>query len=192
MKRHPDLSVLAACGRADLLGVAAGRAALSKLLEAADALPSVHWALLDFAGVQMVTASAARESVLRLIEHLADRKTLAVLVGMNAETRDEIEFAAQAGRQVVVAASAVGKDGPLGLKLLGPVDEKVKETLLLVAKLGETDARSANAAYVGGSVGATAWNNRLAALAEVRLLTERKVGKTKYYSLTLKGLVDGN
>lgn len=192
MNEHPTLSVRAACGRADLLGSAAGKAALPKLAEAADALPSEHWVLLDFADIEMVTASAARESVLRLIEHLADRKTLAVLVNMNAETRDEIEFAAQAGRQVVVAATSVGKDGPAGLKLYGPVDDKVKETLALVSKLGETDAKGANDAHSGSAMGATGWNNRLAALAQARLLKERRVGKTKYYSLALKGLVDGN
>lgn len=192
MTEHPTLSVRVACGRADLLGIAAGRAALLRLADAADSVAAEHWALLDFAGIEMVTASAARESVLKLIEHLADRKTLAVLVNMNTETRDEIEFAAQAGRQIVVTANSVGKDGPLGMKLYGPVDDKVRETLCLVAKLGETDAKGANEAHAGNSMGATAWNNRLAALAQVRLLKERKVGKTKYYSLALKGLVDGN
>jgi hypothetical protein len=148
--------------------------------------------LLDFTGIEMVTASAAREAVLRLVEHLADRRTLAVLVNLNQETCDEIEFAAQAGRQLVVIAEAVTPEGPQRLRLLGPVDEKVKETLELVSKLGETDARGANDAYTGSSMGATAWNNRFAALAQARLLKERKVGKTKYYSLALKGLVDGN
>ena len=192
MNRHPTLSVCTACRCTDLLGIAAGRAALPRLAEAADSIPAGLWALLDFAGVEMVTASAARESVLRLIEHLADRRTLAVLVNMNTETRDEIEFAAQAGRQFVVAAQSVANDGPVGLKLFGPVDDKVKETLALVGKLGETDAKGANDAHSGSAMGATAWNNRLAALAQVRLLKERKVGKTKYYSLALKGLVDGN
>ncbi|MBL8279062.1 MAG: hypothetical protein JNL93_20370 [Pelomonas sp.] len=148
--------------------------------------------MLDFSGVEMVTASAAREAVLKLVEHLADRRTLAVLVNLNPETCDEIEFAAQASRQLVVVAEAMEPDGPQGLRLLGPVDEKVKETLELVSRLGETDAKGANDAYTGNSMGATAWNNRFAALSQARLLTERKVGKTKYYSLALKGLVDGN
>lgn len=192
MKTYPSLPVHATCGRAELLGIAAGRAALQSLVEAANALPGSPWVAVDFDGIDMVTASAARESLLKLVEHLAERKTLAVFVGMNPETSDEIAFAAEAGRSVVVAADSVSDEGPQGVRLLGTVDEKVKETLALVARLGETDAKSANEAYVGSTVGTTAWNNRLAALAQVRLLKERKVGKTKYYSLALKGLVDGN
>jgi hypothetical protein len=192
MNAPPILSVRTACGRADLLGIASGKAALPKLAAAADALSPEHCVLLDFAEIEMVTASAARESVLRLIAHLADRKCLAVLVNMNAETRDDIEFAAQAGRQIIVTATSVGEHGPADLKLYGPVDDKIKETLALVSKLGETDAKGANDAHIGSTIGATAWNNRLATLAQIRLLKERKVGKTKYYSLALKGLVDGN
>lgn len=192
MSTHPTLAVRPVCGTSDLLGIAAGRAALPLLAEAANKLPTCPWALLDFTGIEMVTASAAREAVLRLVEHLADRRTLAVLVNMNQETCDEIEFAAQAGRQIIVVAAAVTAEGPQRLRLLGPVDEKVRETLEMVFKLGETDAKGANDAYTGSSMGATAWNNRFAALAQTRLLKERKVGKTKYYSLALKGLVDGN
>lgn len=192
MSNHPNLAVRPVCGTSALLGVAAGRAALPRLAEAANKLPACPWALLDFTGIEMVTASAAREAVLRLVEHLADRRTLAVLVNLNQETFDEIEFAAQAGRQLLVVAEAVTPEGPQRLRLLGPVDEKVRETLEIVSKLGETDARGANDTYTGGSMGATAWNNRFAALAQARLLMERKVGKTKYYSLALKGLVDGN
>lgn len=192
MSAHATLAVRQVCGTSDLLGIAAGRAALPRLAETANKLPTCPWALLDFSGMEMVTASAAREAVLKLVEHLADRRTLAVLVNMNQETCDEVEFAAQAGRQIIVVANEVTIEGPHRLRLLGPVDEKVRETLKMVLKLGETDAKGANDAYTGGSMGVTAWNNRFAALAQTRLLKERKVGKTKYYSLALKGLVDGN
>ena len=37
----------------------------------------------------------------------------------------------------------------------------------------------------------TAWNNRLVALTRMGLLTERKVGKTKFYSPAVKGMSYG-
>lgn len=194
MNSYPSISVLRAGGRTDLIGVAAGKGALPTLLEAAQTLAPSTWVVVDFAGIGMVSASAAREAVLQLCTFLNERGALPVLVNVNQETLEEVEvaFAAQTMKPSAVLAASVVDGEPSGLRILEELDAKHLQTLRVVAKLGEADAKTAYEASQDTSTGVTAWNNRLSTLAGMRLLRERKSGKTKYYSLVLKGLVDGN
>jgi hypothetical protein len=187
------INVGAAVGRADLIGATAGRKAAQALAEAVKGLPASPWLAFDFSTVDMVSASAAREAFLgQLMDDLLERGTLPVFVALNQEALDEVSFAAQAVKRPLVAAQKLVEGLPVGLKVLGGIEPKQLESLRAVAQLGETDAKTAHEAKGGTDTGVTAWNNRLATLSALGLLTERKSGKTKYYSLTLKGLVDGN
>lgn len=188
---NPILSVHGTTGATDIIGVAAGKAAQAPLLDVAKALPRAPWVVVDFKGIDMVSASAARECILPLGVYLNELGALAVLANLNQETLEEIAFAAQAMRQPVVVAASLTADRPSGLRILGDLDAKHLETLRLVARLTETDAKAVHEASGDNSTGVTAWNNRLATLAGMRFLRERKSGKTKHYSLTLEGLVDG-
>lgn len=194
MNRAPIINVKAATGRQSLIGAAAGKVAAGQLSAAAEALPPSPWVAVDFEGVDVISASAAREAVLlELNRILRARGTLPVYVNLNEESLDELEFAARAMQQPLVVAGSFVSGRPTNLTIVGSIDAKQLETLGVVAKLGEADAKSAHeAAPPNVETGVTAWNNRLANLAAMRLLTERKVGKTKYYSLPLEGLVDGN
>lgn len=189
------INVGAAVGHADLIGATAGRKAARALSEAVASVPATPWLALDFTAIDMVSASAAREAFLgQLMDDLLERGTLPVFVGLNAEALEEVSFAAEAVKRPVVAALKLSKGQPVGLQVLGGIESKQLETLRAVAQLGETDAKTAHqeASGTGTDTGVTAWNNRLATLSALGLLTERKSGKTKYYSLTLKGLIDGN
>lgn len=193
MNRYPSISVLQAGGRTDLIGAVAGKDARQRLIEAAKALPAAPWVALDFEGVDMVSASAAREAVLvDLIAFLNERGSLPVLVNLNQQSLEEVAFAAEAIKLPVVVADTAAHGEPTGLRILGALDAKQQQTLRVVAQLGEADAKTAHQASEDVSTGVTAWNNRLSILAGMCFLRERKSGKTKYYSLTLKGLVDGN
>jgi len=191
MSSFSRLPVQSTVRKADIIGVAAGQAARPLLLDAAKMLPRAPWTAVDFQGIEMISASAARECVLHLCVYLNELGALPVLVSLNQETLEEIAFAAQALKQPVVVANTVSNSEPTGLRILGDMDSKLRETLRVVARLQETDAKTAHEASQDTSTGVTAWNNRLSTLAGMRLLRERKSGKTKYYSLTLKGLVDG-
>ncbi len=72
----------------------------------------------------------------------------------------------------------------------GPLDAKLALTLELTLRLGEADARAISEVS-GENTVITAWNNRLVALTRMGLLTERKVGKTKFYSPAVKGMSYG-
>lgn len=193
MSAPPILPVRAAIGHTDLIGAIAGKHARARLVEAAAALPPGPWLGLDFDGIDMVSASAAREAFLvDLPAHLHERGTLPVLLALNNASLEEVVFAAQALRLPIVVADGLADGEPAGLRILGELDSKLRLTLSIVARLGEADAKTAFDEAKDDSTGVTAWNNRLSSLAGMRLLKERKSGKTKYYSLTLKGLVDGN
>lgn len=193
MKSIPTLKVRAITGRSELIGVAAGKEARQRLLKAAKALAEVPWVIVDFKGVDIVSASAAREAILvDLTAFINERGALPVLINLNQVSLEEVVFAAQALKLPIVLADAIADGEPTGLRILGDMDAKHLQTLRVVARLGEADAKAAHEASEDSSTGVTAWNNRLSILAGMCLLRERKSGKTKHYSLTLKGLVDGN
>lgn len=193
MKTIPTLKVRAVTGLSNLVGVATGKRARQCLFEAAKALPEVPWVAVDFKGVDMVSASAAREAVLvDLSAFLNERGALPILINLNQVSLEEVVFAAQALKLPIIVADAISGGEPTGLRILGDMDAKQLQTLRVIARLGEADAKTAHEASEDSSTGVTAWNNRLSMLAGMCLLRERKSGKTKHYSLTLKGLVDGN
>lgn len=193
MNTAPVIRVRTTVGRSDLIGAGAGKHASGRLIEAAAGLAPTPWLGLDFDGIDMVSASAAREAFLvDLPAHLHERGTLPVLLSLNTTSLEEVVFAAEARGLPIVVADGLVDGEPVNVRILGVLDSKLRLTLGIVARLGEADAKTAFEEAKDDSTGVTAWNNRLSSLAGMRLLKERKSGKTKYYSLTLKGLADGN
>lgn len=175
-----------------LLGIAAGRASTERLFSSVEASMNAPLTLLDFQGMELVTASAARESIFKLAAHLAEHGSLLICVNANEATLDELTFAATALKQPIVVAT-LNEDGEIDTpRVIGQLEAVQTKTLQLVGRLGEVDAKTASQAADDQSAGATGWNNRLSSMASLGLLKERKVGKTKLYSLTVKGLSSGN
>lgn len=194
MKSLPVIDVLAATGIDLLVGAGAGQRAVPALLAAAERVDAgpLNWVALDFTAVEMVSASAAREALFGPFQDaMAERGLLVICAGLNAEALDEVNLAAQALSRPFVVADSITTEAPAGLSVRGSLEPKQLLTLKTVARLGETDAKTAHELSNDGT-GVTAWNNRLSSLEAMRLLVARKSGKTKYYSLPVKGLVDGN
>ncbi|WP_148663194.1 hypothetical protein [Hydrogenophaga sp. PBC] len=175
-----------------MLGIAAGRDAAVRLLASVSAPANTLMVLLDFHGMELVTASAARESIFKLATHLAEQGTLLVCVNADEATLDELAFAATALRQPMVVGTHGKAGGLQAPRVIGQLDAVQTKTLKLVGRLGEVDAKTASQEAGDNSAGTTGWNNRLSGMASLRLLKERKVGKTKLYSLTVEGLASGN
>ncbi len=181
------LSLRASLGATTLAGAAAGRAAAAKLQTATATLPS-PW-ILAFDGIELITASAFREAILSIVRWAADDGRACLLANVNEVTCEEgLIAAAQSGSVLLfckldglVIADVVAR---------GPLDAKLETTLGLVLQLGEADAKAVSEAS-GEDTVTTAWNNRLVALTRMGLLTERKLGKTKYYSAVVKGMSYG-
>lgn len=190
----PVVNVANVSGRQNLVGRATGCFVRQRLLEAVGALDFHPLLAIDLGGVEMISASAAREAFLgEFLSFQLERGTLPIFVNIGPEALEEFEFTATAMGLPIVVADGMEESNLRGVRIIGLLDSRHLDTLGVVARLGEADAKAAHdaAGHLSGT-GVTAWNNRLSGLAAMRFLKERKVGKTKYYSLTLKGLVDGN
>jgi len=75
---------------------------------------------------------------------VAERGLLLVFVHLNAESLDEVSFAAQALGHPIVVATGLSEDQPTGLSLRGGLEPKQLQTLKRVASLGEADAKAAH------------------------------------------------
>lgn len=181
------LSIRTTVGVSILAGAAAGRTAAAKLQTATAALPT-PW-VLAFDGIELITASAFREAILAIVRWAADDGRACLLANVNEVTCEEGLIAAAQSGAVLLFCTLDGST-IADVVARGPLDAKLETTLGLVLRLGEADAKAVSDAS-GEDTVTTAWNNRLVALTRMGLLTERKVGKTKYYSAVVKGMSYG-
>jgi hypothetical protein len=175
-----------------LAGAVNGKAALRRLLEMASAEPEKPEPLfLDFAGIDVATASYLRESLAALRSAIRSRDShyYPLIANSNEAVRDELLELARAGADAFMTC-ALADDGTVSEPtLLGEVEAKQLLTFRLVQERGETDAGELMKAY-GESEKvrhATAWNNRLSALASLGLVMEMRQGRLKRYRPLLQG-----
>lgn len=186
------LDVSRALGSSTLLGLLGGKKGKELLSAALPELRPQDMLVLDLSGMELITASAGRESIVALCRELAETGTTVALRGGNEQTIDELSFAAEASKvPLLVLEQAIDGEQTRG-RVIGLLEPKQRETLEIVARLGQADAKTACEHAGDSSAGVTAWNNRLAGLASKGLLRERRSGKTKFYSLAMEGMVDGN
>lgn len=188
MSEQTNIEVLdASVGGDAWLGASGGRSALERLrakLEGTDAGFGVL--ALDFSGVTLLTASAVRTGVLPLQDAQLSNGKCLVLTNVNDAGLDEVQLAAEASKTALPCARL--QDGRLDqCVVLGSLDPKLKETLLHVLALEVADAKAVKERS-GEPAVVTVWNNRLVALHQMGLLTERRVGRTKFYEPIVKGM----
>lgn len=181
------LSLRTVLGCTTLAGAASGRAAAAKLQTATATLPT-PW-VLAFEGIELITASAFREAILSIVRWAADDGRACLLANVNEVTCEEGLIAAAQSGSVLLFCKLDGLT-ITDVVARGPLDAKLQTTFELVLQLGEADAKAVSDAS-GEDTVTTAWNNRLVALTRMGLLTDRKAGKTKYYSPVVKGMSYG-
>jgi hypothetical protein len=176
-----------------LAGAMAGRRDLGRLLEQTAAEPTAPGPLfLDFEGIVAATASYLRESVAAFRSMIRGRDSLyyPVIANANEAVRDELlELSRMRGDVFLVCALAA--DGSVhAAALLGELEEKQHLTFRLVQDHGETDAGELMRKYGEREKvrHATAWNNRLSALASLGLVIETRQGRLKRYRPLLEGV----
>jgi len=193
MKPTTSIDILALYGAAMLAGATSGQAFLPKLIDATKGAPRDALVALNFAKVDIVTASFFR-SAFRAFRDYARSTALIypVLTNVNAASREEISFFAEGSGDAFLLAS-LAKGGELGApRVLGRLDPKQAHTLQAIAELGEADAGQLRAEYPENPpVSSAAWSNRLAVLAARGFIVETLVGKTKRFRPILKGLTYG-
>lgn len=171
-------------------GAVAGRAlfaALSTLAQ--DRPPSPTGWLWDCQGVQVISASFVRESLVSMRALLrAQRSTLIpVIVNATVDVREDLHNAFTVANDAILIATADAAGRLSDIALLGAIDAHLQETFTLVAERGETDAKDlkelTDARPGAVPIVQTAWNNRLAKLAELGALVEIPHGRAKRYRL---------
>ena len=169
-----------------LAGAVSGRAMLGQLLVAVGAEPErPEPVFLDFAGVEVATASFLRESVLAFRDAVRGGHSnfYPVIANANEAVREELALLLRVRGDALMACALAEGGAVSAAAPLGDLDPKQRFTFDLVRERGETDAGTLMRDF-GESEGVTrttAWNNRLAALAALGLVVEESQGRAKRY-----------
>ncbi len=170
-----------------LAGSPHGRRFFARMMEATGPEPNApEPVFLDFADVQVATASFLRETVFAYRDAVRRRRSNFYPVVANAAeaVRDELIVLTAASNDVLLTCSLGSNGEVLAGRLVGELDLKQRITFDLVRERGETDAAELMREHgedEGNRVTQTAWNNRLAALANRGLVVELSRGRTKRY-----------
>ncbi len=173
-------------GNAEVLaGAVNGRKVFEKLLEHTEKEPALPEPLfLDFAGVNVATASFLRETVLAYRDAVRRRRSnfYPVIANANQVVEEELKILVSTDGDVLMLCLLDENEIPHEPRLLGKLDPKQRLTFDLVQKRGVTDAAELMRDHgEGENIKKTAWNNRLAALAGLGLVVELVEGRTKRY-----------
>lgn len=174
-----------------LAGSLAGGIVFRKLLEAAKSEPSTAEPLfLDFAEVDVATASFLRESVLAFRDHMRRRRSnfYPIVANANDAVREELLLVASSGGGALMACKLGRGDKATAPHLIGELEPKQRRAFDLVTKIGMTDAGQLRREYADDAQHTTAWNNRLSALANLGLVIEFSEGRAKKYRTLLEGV----
>jgi hypothetical protein len=182
-------------GSAVLAGSVDGQKVFAQLASATSATTRqspAELCFLDFAGIDVATASFLRESIVAYRNHA--RKTwpriYPVAANMSARVLEELETLLVSTSDAYVVCELDRNQKVQQPLLIGHLDGKQLVALSAVLQLGETDAPTL-ARNVDERVAPTAWNNRLGALADKGILIEATSGRNKRYRPVLEGLAHG-
>lgn len=175
-------------GQTILSGAIPGRKVLSALIAVTPTMETPAPAFLDFAGIEVATASFLREAVIGFRDYA--RQTLPnvypVVANMAPTVAEELNFFVRARGDVIWSCDLDAQDRVIGARLIGDLEPAQRSTFNAVIELGAITAPELAARFSDLGIGPTAWNNRLSALATKGLLVERKQGKSKTFSSLLE------
>lgn len=148
---------------------------------------------LDFAGIDVATTSFLRDSVIAYRNHARSTWPFLYPVCANLAPRvkEELSSFLRDRADAFVACVLEDAERVSGVELLGLIEGKQRDALIGLLDLGESDAPGLRE-HAGEDVAATAWNNRLVALAEKGILMEVSTGRNKRYRPVLEGLQYGS
>ena len=180
-----------------LAGAPNGRRASAKMLEIASREPAtVEPLYLDFAGIEIATASFLREAVLVFRDTIRMRRSnfYPIVANANQLIVDELMILVTPNRDALMTCCLSADGIASEAALVGDLDPKQRLTFDLVNQRNETDASELMRLYgAEEDVRQTAWNNRLAALSALGLVFELSQGRAKRYrALFTQGANDGN
>jgi hypothetical protein len=167
-----------------LAGSAEGRAFLAHMIQRTGRDPAEPEAiLLDFAKIQVATSSYLREAVVQLRDLLRSRRSnyYPVVVNAGDAVMEELTMLLHDHGDAMLACVLDELGHPRRVVPIGRLEKVQQRTFELVVERGEIGAVDAQKLFPGETLTVTAWNNRLAALAERGLVVELSRGRLKRY-----------
>lgn len=173
-----------------LAGAIAGKTVFVDLIRQTDAEPLEPAALiLDFAGIDVATASFLRETVFALKTYMRARqsKLYPVVANLNNEIRDELSVLTEAMNDVIISCVTDDVGIPSDVRLIGKLDPKQKLVFDFITKNRIADANTLKQKLGDSEKNKTTnvWNNRLAGLVARGVVREFSIGRTKFYKAIL-------
>jgi|SRR5579859_8206666 len=171
-----------------LAGALTGRKVFAKLVERTSHEPDrAEPVFLDFGDVEVATASFLRESVLEFRDAVRRRRSnfYPVIANPNDLVAEELKVLVSAHGNALMLCTLDDVGQAHQPRIVGELDPKQKLTLDLVRQLRETDAAELMRDHGESekTTVQTAWNNRLASLANLGLVVEMSQGRAKRYRL---------
>lgn len=165
-------------------GAGAGKLFFGKLVSLIERQPSPTVLFLDFRGVAVATGSFIRESLLAFRDYCGSSQSniYPIIANASQDILDELEFMFSKMKDAFVVCALDDTGRATDGRIVGTLEEKQLETLKAVLASGEVDASVLASKDPESTLGVTAWNNRLAALAAKRILVENRRGRAKQYS----------
>jgi hypothetical protein len=167
-----------------LAGSGEGRTFLAQMVQKTGRDPAEPEAiLLDFTGIKVATSSYLREAVVHLRDMLRSRRSnfYPMVANLGDAVMEELTMLLHDHGDAMLSC-VIDEDGRLqNIKPIGRLERVQQRTFELVAEKGEIGAVEAQALFPGETSTVTAWNNRLAALAERGLVVELSRGRLKRY-----------
>lgn len=173
-------------GQDVLFGVPMGKQCMLKLLESTPEPEVPTIVLLDFEGVESATVSFLREGPLAYRKHLrrgSSSNLYPVFANLSEAVADSLNDFLIASPDAVFACEIGPDESVTNPRLLGQLEPMQRLTFdAVLSSEGVTATDLAREAGDGDKpVKITAWNNRLAALAQKGVLIETKEGRRKTY-----------
>ena len=154
----------------------------SHFLRAADTSPG-EALCFDWSEIELATASYLRFAYVPVFRFAAP--TPVITTGINKAVEDDLQLALEVERWPILVVR--GTNLKRRLEPLGPLDDAYLQTL---KALGQYKSVSSSALFAevghklqAGTIGKTAWINRLNRLFEMGLITRIKIGKEYQYEL---------
>ncbi len=164
-----------------LSGATLGRTIAFAFAEALDNEAKSTPIILDFEGIEVATASFLRESVLGFRQLIWQDFHAVMVKNMSNSVLDDLREVLLARREViaVIPHESDTTDRPY---VLGDLDPKLLIVLDALSDMNGGTADTLSKRFPDENIKTvTAWNNRLAALAECGLVTIQRSGRTKVY-----------
>ncbi|HZI15073.1 MAG TPA: hypothetical protein VE153_32175 [Myxococcus sp.] len=193
-------------GITQLFGATAGQDHIAPLLEKLQASPPGETVIYDFSGVEHATASYLRATVLRLLRASlrsnveTDSQSTSprpagesldiflLVANLSEDVAEEFQTVLESQGLACLEATRWDDKRPIQARVRGVLEGVLRDTLVRVVT-----ARNATATMLAEREppNVTGWNNRLAELYRMRLVTRVKEGRQWIYSAVCSEVVLG-